>query len=115
MLRGRFADRQVTDARLYPRGASQRVDLQNTIQFAQAQQNALGVGHGAGTQPRSRAPGDHGDIKRMANLQHLLHLFHVFGQHHGDRQIAVHRQGIALIGALGFAFLNDAICAEALA
>jgi hypothetical protein len=47
--------------------AGENIDVQNLIQFAEAEQYALWVRHGAGGQARSCTPCDYRDAELMAN------------------------------------------------
>ena len=94
----RLRDREVAHAGLHARGARQRVDLQDAVEFREAEQHTVGERQRPARQSGARPARDHRHAARAAQAQHRLHLPDGIGQYHHERPTPVRRQTVALVG-----------------
>ena len=97
MRRGRFADREVADARLNRRGAGMRIDLYDPIELRQRQQHAGAMGQCAARQACASAAGYHRDRACMTEPKHLRDLDLRLREDDNHRQLTVQHEAIALV------------------
>ena len=95
----RIGDAEIGDARLGDHAAVLEVDLQDAIELAQAQHDAVGERQGATRERGSRAPRHDLDPLRIAQLQDRGDLRRGARQDHRHRHRAIGGQAIALVGA----------------
>ena len=99
VVRHRFGDREVRDARLDAGGAGVGVDLEDAVHLGQRQQDAVGEGACATRETRAGAAGYDGGVVFTADLEDGAHLLDGFGEDDDPGFLADGGQPVRLEGA----------------
>ena len=95
----RFGDGQVGNAWLHPCHTVVGVDVQNAIEFCQAQYDPVGQRHGAAGQAGTRSARHYRYTVFRAQGERTAYLCFCFRDDNGHRQLAIGGQRIAFIRA----------------
>ena len=98
-VRDGLADREVRDARLDHRDAVFKIDLADAVEFAHAEQHAVGKRQCAAGERGARPARHHADAVLVAIAQHAADLFGGLRQHHKERKLPIGREPVGLVRA----------------
>ena len=93
----RLRDGEIGDAGLDDGAAIGNVDLQDLLEFAEAEQNAVGQRQGAAGERGAGAAGDDLDVRSVAITQNFDDLFRGLRQHDDHRQRAIGGERVGLV------------------
>ena len=96
-MRDRLADGEIGDAGLGHHHAVVEIDLADALEFAEAQQHAVGERQRAAGQRGAGAARHHLDALLEAIFQDLRDLFGGVRQHHDHRRLAIGHQAVGLV------------------
>ena len=94
----RLGDGEVGDARLHHGAAVVIVHLEDAVELAHGEQDAVLQRQRAARQRGTAAARHDLDVHGASQRHDLRHLGHRFRQHHHHRHLPVHGDGIALVG-----------------
>ncbi len=97
-MRHRLADGEIGDAGLGHDHPVVEIDLPDALEFAEAQQHAVGQWQRPAGQRGTRPARHHLDALREAIFQHLRDLLGGVGKQHHHRRLAIGHQTIGLVG-----------------
>ena len=108
----RLADREIGDARLHPGAAVLIVDLENAVELAHREQDAVLERHGAARKRGAAAARHDLDVHVLRERQDRRDFRDALGQRDDERQRAIHGEGVAIIGAPRRFVSDDALRPE---
>jgi hypothetical protein len=95
---GRLGDRQVAHPRLGACGAVDRVDAQDAVEARKTHHHPVGQGQGAAGEAGPGAASDDRNLPCVAKPQDALNLIDRARQEDEQRQLAIRREPVALVG-----------------